>query len=534
MGKGTILQDKGEGLYSVSLDYGSADINARIARHQARIAELDAELADLNNELLNEQASVRQFWDALDAAIVAYKADPSSENLAALTEASTTALRENSRTIRVEREIAADTLERSNLFSKIAILQAEVVTEVRDVWCTTYSTDLAGEVGTIEINGEGPAVNIVPGQNGATYSPLIDGDFRDRLAMSGAAAYLNAAILPGWQKYSPTYRSGLLVSIDRANNLGTVDLDPASSSAQELPINQVTQLTAEFVYLTCNHLAFDVGDEVVVQFFGQTWDEPRIIGFVSNPKQCGPERIIIPLMIGADMIQTEIMPPSFGQFEQYTFTQFTPYTSGRVGIPMNFTQGGQQDPFPGYVAGGQVNNASNRLFTVIPHISDFGIMQSEDTYGDDFTFSEQYRLDGANFTMRSVTPPGYVSSALQTPADIGPFIALNFVSIQNTVAQNGNSFITDFLYHRKEFNIGQQDLEEQQEQVTGLTADFLEHWEGVPELISIRDVENNQLIEYRLHRFYRTIAAPAGYSDFPDSAQMFAQMGIGYKRERPE
>jgi len=40
-------------------------------------------------------------------------------------------------------------------------------------------------------------------------------------------------------------------------------------------------------YMGCNELAFSVGDHVVVQFEGQSWDTPKVIGFVDNPKPCG-------------------------------------------------------------------------------------------------------------------------------------------------------------------------------------------------------------------------------------------------------
>lgn len=38
--------------------------------------------------------------------------------------------------------------------------------------------------------------------------------------------------------------------------------------------------------MTCNAKAFEEGDEVVVQFESQSWEKPRVIGFLSNPKPC--------------------------------------------------------------------------------------------------------------------------------------------------------------------------------------------------------------------------------------------------------
>ena len=38
--------------------------------------------------------------------------------------------------------------------------------------------------------------------------------------------------------------------------------------------------------MTCNAKAFEVGDRCVVEFGGQDWASPRVIGFVDNPKPC--------------------------------------------------------------------------------------------------------------------------------------------------------------------------------------------------------------------------------------------------------
>ena len=40
------------------------------------------------------------------------------------------------------------------------------------------------------------------------------------------------------------------------------------------------------VYKTCNAAAFIVGDRVVIQFTGQNWSAPRVIGFESHPRDC--------------------------------------------------------------------------------------------------------------------------------------------------------------------------------------------------------------------------------------------------------
>jgi hypothetical protein len=100
--------------------------------------------------------------------------------------------------------------------------------------------------------------------------------------------YFNAAILPGWQKFFPTYRLGVITNIDTAADEADVLLDDALSSAQGLNINQADVLRdVPIEYLDCNAAAFEEGDRVVVKFESQDWDQPKIIGFEKEPRSCG-------------------------------------------------------------------------------------------------------------------------------------------------------------------------------------------------------------------------------------------------------
>jgi len=115
-----------------------------------------------------------------------------------------------------------------------------------------------------------------------------DGILKPREFMSPEQAFYNAAILPGVQKWRPTYRRGTLTAINRPANTGSVSLTDAYSEAQSLNINQAATLTGvEFEYMDCHNIPFQVGDDVVVKFIGQDQSEPRIIGFLDNPKACG-------------------------------------------------------------------------------------------------------------------------------------------------------------------------------------------------------------------------------------------------------
>ncbi|MCK9362151.1 MAG: transglutaminase-like cysteine peptidase [Syntrophales bacterium] len=48
----------------------------------------------------------------------------------------------------------------------------------------------------------------------------------------------------------------------------------------------VKLLAVPVEYMTCNSSAFIVGDEVVVEFTGQNWLTPKVIGFTKNPRAC--------------------------------------------------------------------------------------------------------------------------------------------------------------------------------------------------------------------------------------------------------
>lgn len=171
-------------------------------------------------------------------------------------------------------------------------VQAEVT---KDVWCADYTLDKTGNVNTIELPGE-PDTVIVEPQSREDGAPALlpAGSVVARELMRSDHVYLNAAILPGWQAYKPTYRKGIILSTNTTDNTATVGLVPAVSSAKDksykdLDINHrspVTLTDVPVTYMTCHAAAFEPGDSVVVQFDGQSWESPRVIGFVERPKPC--------------------------------------------------------------------------------------------------------------------------------------------------------------------------------------------------------------------------------------------------------
>jgi len=287
MGKGTISDNLSKGQYDVNFDYGSAAIASRIARLQSQIAQIDADIA-AQNVKLSESAAVESALESdLNAAIVAYRtATPETvaELRKTVDDATIALLEQKTDTEEFRVRIDIFTMQKASMENRLDYLTNVQTTETKTIWCADYTYDATGDVETIEIKGEQPQTLIAPGAPAYT---LAAGAMTTRDALSPEASFLNVAILPGWQKYTPTYRVGAITSIDRLNDLCDVDLDDATSSAQGLDINQTSTLEdVPIVYMNCNSKAFRVFDRVVVKFESQNWDTPKVVGFESNPNPC--------------------------------------------------------------------------------------------------------------------------------------------------------------------------------------------------------------------------------------------------------
>jgi predicted nucleic acid-binding Zn-ribbon protein len=157
-------------------------------------------------------------------------------------------------------------------------------------WCADLTEDLSGTVGTVEVPGEKQVVQIQPGYEGnAAYDEDRDGQLFFTPAMTPAQAFYNFAMLPGWQMWKPLFRYGTITAISEAG-LASVTLDASMvSSGQDLGINQTATLTGVgFEYMSCDHVAFEAGDEVLIMFANQQFENPKIIGFKEEPQPCGP------------------------------------------------------------------------------------------------------------------------------------------------------------------------------------------------------------------------------------------------------
>jgi len=292
MGKATIVSGGPDGSYQVRLDYGKATQTARLEAIAARLVvvaeKLVTALEDLNLQEYTEAESLAAVEAATNAYVDAARAEPAQES--ALKKALSDYTAAMAKLATAKRKTAPLKLAWQLLKDEKAQLQkdqdkwgAMVLEETVQAWCLDLTEDAAGEVATVEVPGENKRVLVAPA--GPAPGPY-DGVLTAREVQTPEQLFWNAAVLPGWQKFKPTFRTGVVTG--KSGGKLDVTLDAATSSAQDLPINQSNTLEAvPVVYMTCNDDAFDVNDKCVVRF-GMDWSTPEVVGFVDNPKPCFP------------------------------------------------------------------------------------------------------------------------------------------------------------------------------------------------------------------------------------------------------
>lgn len=286
MGKARILATHGEGRYTIEII--EARERAEFAKQgaQARIQTLQAEINALDQRIATAQAVVNQAAANQDAAINQYQLEmveqgESSVNLEEYAQALLEAASQRD-VLRVEQRtkamrIAADEalVARINALPPLRQMQA---------WCADYTEDLSGEVATAEVPGEIGSVIIKPGFEGNAWSAAADGAMQPTLASTPAATFYNLAMLPGWQKWRPTFRTATITRLN--GETCSITLDAATSSQQELGVNaQSSYSNVPILYMNCNGSAFEEGDQVLVAFAGNV-EGPTVVGFEREPKVC--------------------------------------------------------------------------------------------------------------------------------------------------------------------------------------------------------------------------------------------------------
>jgi hypothetical protein len=193
-----------------------------------------------------------------------------------------------------------------------------------NAWCIDQETGLTGNVGTIEIPGERGTVVIQPGYNGnAVYDSVRDGQLQPAISGIAQATFWNNTILPGWQKFKPTHRFGTITSM----GVSTADiaLTEAKSSVlnETLDINQTATLDdVTFNYRTGDLSSFYEGQEVIIEFIDQDWEQPQIIGISGGSTELYLANTGIHGRPAYYTIYIEIWDPDLGQYVEVPRTVY--------------------------------------------------------------------------------------------------------------------------------------------------------------------------------------------------------------------
>jgi hypothetical protein len=286
MGKARILQAHGEGRYTIEIIEARERAEFAKQEAQSRIQTLQAELAAIEQRIANARAAVNQAAADQDAAINQYQKEvveegQSSVNIEKYAQELLEAAKRRDALVAEQRSkalrIAADEalVARVNALPSLRQIQA---------WCADFTEDLSGEVATAEVPGEIGSVIIKPGFEGNAWSATADGAMQPTLASTPAGTFFNLAMLPGWQKWRPTFRIATISQLE--GDTCSITLDAATSSQQGLGVNaQASYSNVPILYMDCNGSAFEEGDRVLVAFAGNV-EGPTVVGFEQEPKVC--------------------------------------------------------------------------------------------------------------------------------------------------------------------------------------------------------------------------------------------------------
>lgn len=238
MGKGIIQSGGTDGLYSVQIVLNRAGIAKMIAKLNENIAQYTTQITALQSRidaLISEIAALQAQIDVWKSDIATYEKEISA------------ALKSQTDKIDLKNSLLK---QKSILNLKITAMQARIAyltanmpaDPTIDAWCADLTEDLTGTVATIEVPGERGTVLISPGEY-SEYDAEIDGQLNPAINQTPEQCFWNLAMLPGWQKWLPTYRFGIITALNVENDTCSLSLEAALSSQQDLDVNSVTSLT---------------------------------------------------------------------------------------------------------------------------------------------------------------------------------------------------------------------------------------------------------------------------------------------------
>ena len=295
MGKGRIVSNNGAGSYIVEIIEDRTRAESSRATSVRRVAELDRNITSAENEIPALQQAVDAAALEQDQAIALHQQQLASSGETTVDLAASAVAVIEAAARRDSKRMHIGQMKAERLSHQARIEQVDALPPLRQIsaWCADYTEDLSGEVATAEVPGEVGQVIIKPGFEGANqWSEAADGAIQPALAGTSAGVFYNLAMMPGWQKWRPTFRIATISNI--SNDTCNIDLVPAASSQQGLDVNvQSTYSDVPIMYMDCNGAAFEEGDRVLVGFSGDA-NSPIVVGFEKEPKVCcAPEVLAI-------------------------------------------------------------------------------------------------------------------------------------------------------------------------------------------------------------------------------------------------
>lgn len=291
MGKATILEHLGYGQYNIQVDIDHSRIIAFIVSLIEKISKLETAIAGMKPDYGKETN--------IEAKEKIYKLYLLEKETAKL-------------------KLHALKKEKSRLES----IQNEPI--IREVWCADYSLGLSGQVGTIEVPGDMAFVNVKPGH--AAQASYVNGDgiIGDAYTNGPSGTLYNLAMMPGWQKWKPTYRYATITKMYEDKNKCDISLLDIPSSQQELNINKFTDyknVSINYMGKTSSDTCFFSGDNVLVSFQNQDWNFPTVVGFKDHPRPIYKPTDSLPEFVTFDFsITTQSNFEDFGLGRHYTYS----------------------------------------------------------------------------------------------------------------------------------------------------------------------------------------------------------------------
>lgn len=188
--------------------------------------------------------------------------------------------------------------------SELSSLQTQMDLPTQ-AWCAdTASLPKDRTVATMEVPGEvnpsiGGGLNIAPGFSTGSVWATRYGQIQFGPAMSPEGFAWNLTMLTPWMKWMPLWRYAIVTAVNGAENTLDVLLAPIVSKVNSYLYKDSTINTpwdssmtgVEVEYMSCGALAFEPGDNVIVEFRselvgGLEYYVPYVIGFQDHPQAC--------------------------------------------------------------------------------------------------------------------------------------------------------------------------------------------------------------------------------------------------------